>query len=974
MMEGGTQQESAIDPENSNSGEAKSSGCSTSPGKKARLLWLGELTVLFVLALFFRLAFNILIPHVNNFAACDAFEYINNGQALLQLFAQPMSFWQKCAECLLGSGTAADLQSVKLALEPLKDFYISGPVYPAVIALNVAAFGGVVANVHQIWPALLFGNSLLSALTCVFIALMAKESFGKAEARIAGVVSAIYPGFIVNSGRLYSETFACFLLVALSYLTLRGFRQGGNNLFLCFVSGFLAAALQLTRSVMSVLSMALIPLTFIQQKGIKRFVFLIPFVLGFALVAAPWLGFQKLAFGGGGLVVDRVGHYNFFIGNNIDTAGWLSYPYPDGRNVENESFPQLMKTAVQKSPARWFRLMLDKPLRLFKFPWNDFRTAVGIFDFRLQVAFHELLLLLSCIGLVLGTFLSAGTGPGRRELYCRLFLAGLFAFHCIYYLFITVPRYNLTSIPEMIVFAAAAIAMTARLIANQSTRKTGALLALSSVLLFSCLRLDLLPFFSYMAKIQTAWALQAVVRISLLLFLFGAVFASCRVLHGHRKFAIASTASFLAIFIVMLALPLRANGRFQEWPIDINKPIKQTLRLPLSAASRQFYLLLDTAKVRQPADGLHVTVNGKDLEGPVLPSMAFAEDFDRFLELRKDSVQREGERMWDSLANSAGCGSLDLRQWSMIALPQSLIMEASDKAQTEKSPFVNLDVSVENKSANPDLRLFGSYDTDATERLLPSVASYSWEKVFYGVENSEGLTDTRYDIKVPSATLLPSKEDLSDQLGLQNGVFNMALLSAPSVVGKSEVLAHRSYAPPHSEVGYGAHGSLQPSREYAGVPVNTELGINYPIDLSGLADGAAMSANTIWIFHLKGRTNVLSGTACPAAEIETTYQRKDGTKFSYKSAWVPKRLGSNRVSGKYARAEGLPMFEFAVPVKPLVQDSKIVAANLNLRITSPISPYLNRQFPPQGLIEFSNISLDLLALPTNPIGLGHTVY
>lgn len=906
--------------------------------------WALELTILFLLAMALRCAYNYLIPHVNNFAACDAFEYINNGQALLELFKQPMAFWQTCLACLTGSGTAADLQTVKTAFAPLQDFYISGPVYPAVLALNTALFGGTVSNVHYIWQALLFGNSLVSALSCVFISLIALELFGKRDARIAGVIAALYPGFIVNSGRLYSETFACFLLTALSYLTVRGFRDGGNNLLLVFASGFIASALQLTRSVMSVLSLALVPITALQQKGLKRLVFLLPFVLGFALLALPWLGFQKLAFGGGGLVVNRVGQYNFFIGNNVDTQGWLSYPYPDGRNVESQSFTYLIKSAVEKSPSRWFRLMLDKPLRLFKFPWNDFRTPIGFVSFGWQVVFHELVVLFSVLGLALGLFLSAGGGPTKRQLCGRIFLAGLFAFHLIYNLFITVPRYNLTAIPEMIVFAAAAISLIYSLVFVEK-RKEGSIFALATAALFIVLRINLLPLLVYAMPVQIAWGIEAALRTVLLLGLAAAAFVATNLLFGRRVIASALIVLTTICFVPLLVMPLRANGRYFEWQKELglsSTPVKQVMHMPVAAAGKPCYIMLDTDGVRQFSDGLQVQVNGKTISGPVLPSMAFAENFDRFLELGPKSVQREGERMWDSLVNSTGQANLDLRQWSMIALPSALVNEALEQAKKNHEDALRFEVSVQNTNAKP-IRLYGSYNTGDRERILPSVSVYSWEKVFYGVENPEGLTDTRYDIKVPAGTLDDSKNDLSEQLGLQNGVYNMALLVQPPVAdGSGAVFASSQKL-----------GSVD--------GIKTADGKNLPVNLEGIGS----DASALWLFHLHGRCRMLNGNACPEAEIETNYKRKDGTEYSYKSAWNPKRLAS---SSQWKD------FEFVIPIKPVVDSARATNASLNLRIVSAESPYLNVEQKFSGEAEFADLQLDVLRLPANPIGLGHQVF
>ena len=114
---------------------------------------------------------------------------------------------------------------------------------------------------------------------------------------------------------------------------------------------------------------------------------LVGLAIGFACVALPWLAFQKVAFGDASLIVDRVGHYNFFVGNNTDTQGWLSVPYPDGRGIEEKPLHGISgEEAYQRNPSHWWSLLpVDKPLRLFQFPWNDYRTPIDRLGFKGQV-------------------------------------------------------------------------------------------------------------------------------------------------------------------------------------------------------------------------------------------------------------------------------------------------------------------------------------------------------------------------------------------------------------------------------------------------------------------------------------------------------------------------------------------------------------------------------------------------------------
>ena len=98
--------------------------------------------------------------------------------------------------------------------------------------------------------------------------------------------------------------------------------------------------------------------------------------------------------------------------------------------------------------------MADKPARLFKFPWNDFKQPIGIFGQVEQVLVHQLIILAAMLGLVFSFAVKPQLPADRQRLFSRLFLLFLLALHCLYMLFITVPRYNLTAMPVLILFAA----------------------------------------------------------------------------------------------------------------------------------------------------------------------------------------------------------------------------------------------------------------------------------------------------------------------------------------------------------------------------------------------------------------------------------------------------------------------------------------------------------------------------------------
>ncbi|MBX9570489.1 MAG: hypothetical protein K2X77_16460 [Candidatus Obscuribacterales bacterium] len=930
------------------------------------------ISAIFAAAFAVRWIYNFYFEHTNNFASCDAFEYIQNAQLLLDMKNFSAAFWSAAGSCLTGQASSADWNLVRSTLAPMKDFYISGPVFPAFLTIT-AIVGGLGSNIAQanqsitgIWPALLTGNVFVSALTCVMIAAIANESFGKKCGILAGWMAVFYPAFIVNSGRLYSETFATCLLTALTYLAIRGFRKGGNSLPLVFMSGFLAAALQLTRSIMVAVSLILVPLTVLQKYGKENFsakaaaralCWLLPMFVGFSLVAIPWLGFQKLAFGTGGLVVDRVGRYNFFIGNNIDIQGWLSYPYPDGRGVESRSFPDLAVSAVKKNPVRWARLMLDKPLRLFKYPWNDFRTAIGPFTFHSQVLYHQLVVIFGLLGVACTAFTCFGKALARRELFCRTFLFGLLAFHCVYFSFITVPRYNLSSIPEFIIFAAAALTLLAGLLSQVRWRGLAATILLSTLSLFVVTQIDCTPLFEMISKLtddwtfQMSWGLEALSRTIILLFLGTLVYQLIGKMQGHKTASRLVTVLGVVALLPLFVIPERANGRMGEWfeNLSAGRSIKQVLLLNRSdsqlQAGQSIYLLIDSLGVKQPSDGLSVKVNGHELTGPFLPSLCFAESYDRFLENSPGHVEREGERMWSSLSYSANIANLDQRQWMMVRIPESILNESAKIAESKGADLMPLKVELANNSSEP-IRVYGNAALSKKEQMIPSVSDYSWEKAFYGVENPSGLTDTRYDIKVPVAGRQVSNRDLSSEVGMQRGAFNCALLVTPPPVRSTSATGDQAITVPREIVAS------------AGKPITIISDLTNHINID------KDNTQKLWIMSVRGKSTLLNGSGgFPRVTASFKYKKPDGSTFSYDPPWGPLYL-RNADSGK-------GVFELVLPTKPVIDGAIVEGVSITFAVQPKGPSYSNLSRSAEGTsIQFTELDVQLVELPNNPLGIG----
>lgn len=112
------------------------------------------------------------------------------------------------------------------------------PLWPLILGLFSLLFNTATL------PARLF-LCVLDASNCLIIYLFACRLFNKRLALIAGIIAALYPGFFIYTGWLYSETLYTFLLFALSYILY--LFQNQRRIYYIIVSAILLGLLALTR-------------------------------------------------------------------------------------------------------------------------------------------------------------------------------------------------------------------------------------------------------------------------------------------------------------------------------------------------------------------------------------------------------------------------------------------------------------------------------------------------------------------------------------------------------------------------------------------------------------------------------------------------------------------------------------------------------------------------------------------------------
>jgi hypothetical protein len=905
------------------------------------------LFLVFLLALAIRLWFNFFFSHINNYNSCDASEYMRNADVLQTLLRQPVSFWTTCINYIFGSCDQGGIVIVKKAFAGFADFSISGPIFPIYIAI------GNSFNLFQAkWMNLLFMQSIVSALTCVFIGIAGVYSFGKKEGICAAVISALYPGFIINSGRLYSETFACFLLAAILALIAIGFHSY-NNYGLRILIGFLTACLQFTRSTMFVLTLALLPMIWQQNKTKRPVKSIVAFLIGFAIVTLPWLGLQKLALGSSSLVIDRVGHYNCFVGNNIDTGGWLSLPYPDGRGIEKQSFPEIIFGNVKKSCLRWGKLLLDKPARLLKLCWNDFRADIGMFQPWQQNLFHQIILLFAFIGISLGLFVQVMSPVSREQQISRLFIFALLLFHFTYCFFITVPRYNLTALPEIILFAAYGLIVLTKLLNKPECRLLVIVLLGLSAGLFFLTKVSLLPLLLPLIQdISTIFIVQSIAILAMIVAITYCLCKSLEFLQGNILIARVVTITLSAVIMVVLAYPARANGRWWEWTsvLENNQSISQQLQIDRkecpNLSDRAVYLLIDADEIGHLNNGLKISINGHNLNSPVIPGISLISQSSPIMQTGSCvcQFQNEGEYIFDCLSKAADTSNCNLRQWFVIPVDKSIVQEAASRSNNE----IKFDIGLKREDAGVT-KLFGSYDINSKYAYIPSLDLCSWEKAFYGVENENGLSDTRYDIKIDPKSSQTYTNDLSAVKGLQNGRYNIHILVAPSIIAEKKV---------------GIEQSKQTNHNFKDVIMEAPRFVHKFIEL----DASNLTESPLWIMRLQGRGRKLSGQHSPYIEFRANYLDNKESKV-YVSTWTPNKIS---MSNKWQK------FDIAVLFNPKSVKGKLKNIQYRFSSYSSLDTLLNVNQPithaKLGKVEFTDIKMSCMPIEINPLSSGHQIY
>jgi len=817
---------------------------------KAKLQWF-----LFagLLALVIRLWFCFVDGHIPSVYSCDASEYLRDAQYLEKVSHYSLEFWSDSLKVLVGAASPEVVEQTREKMAILMPLVKqSGFVFPFFIYLSHILFGAPID--YSSWWAPILIQTAMSALTCTLIGLCANFAFDRKAGLWAAILAAIYPGFIVNTVRLYSEMFSCFFMCLSFYCLARISKQGSWKNFLLL--GFSLAVMQVARSPLVIITiLSLLYLLWVKRRDLKPGRVLWKQVggllLGAALVFSLSLSVQKLTTGKASLVTDRVGSYNLSTGLNLNDKGWLAYPYPDLTGVEKMKFAQIISDRL-KNPKQFFNLIMDKPPRLLQMHWNDFRLKIGFIDNQAQVVLHQAMMLLACLGICIGLF--AKPSIEERALDFRLFMLVCALSHAIFVLFITVPRYALTAIPELLIFAGFAASFLSERILQMGRRRSAIVMCFALLLILVLSQINLNLALGSIAQSLLKAALGAGLFVSLCRWLKNQSFV-------ETKMACLTTLLIGVLFTFCWAWPAYAHGRAFEFVENTSNPNLYTW-LPAGASkANSYYLLLDCKNWSEIAHGAKVMVGDKEVSGPLIPLLPFLQNFDDYKTNQDNSMYLEFEYIFTALCRASNISLLDLRQWFVLQIPGDLI---------ESRPESNkLKISIEPRSQNP-FTTYGALTFADKPKIIPSLFRSSWEKAFYGVENLNGFSDSRYEERVVVQRFTQNK--------------NVHLLE---IVGKPNT----AYGATHQTICDTANCVATNLPEY--------------------------DKSKEWIVTWRGEVKCDGSKPkeMPVTITATVYSKdKEGHEFSYATPWVPSKL---------ALEPGQNQIEFSFPLKPAGLPGKI---------------------------------------------------
>lgn len=406
----------------------------------------------------------------------DAFYYLTTGALLskaLLTAADAQGFLQQMMSATpVNPEDGNSFTSVVLPIRILLD----GPIFPTYLAGLSLMFGFVARPDLQFESYCLkiaLTNSFIDSISCLLLYFLGTRIVGRKVGAVAALLLAIYPGAVINQARAYGEPYAYFLVLAFMSLVIfiRTAKLKLAWLALCaVVCGILAASVALVKPMFVLLVASAVVALLVGDRltsestaqwnqkwqSKRRWIALFLAFVGAVLVFLPWVQITTKSLGKPTFLVSRAPAYNLFVGNQIQTDGWKTWPLVGKFSGNVERVTANIIQACAEHPIEMLALELKKLPRLWAGVWNEFQYSYFGISFQQQNVLHSITLVFAFVGIFV---LWWRTRAEKRfeQIFSGMFLISLFAIHFLYIGFEPISRYALPAMPFVCLLAAVAI-------------------------------------------------------------------------------------------------------------------------------------------------------------------------------------------------------------------------------------------------------------------------------------------------------------------------------------------------------------------------------------------------------------------------------------------------------------------------------------------------------------------------------------
>lgn len=756
----------------------------------------------FVFALVIRLYNDLVLSQQRLCSFGDGYFFLKTGQELAKAITSASGLSDFLAKLTVHTsevaGSVATFGSGALADRLLLD----GPVYTCFLAI-VHILTGVVTTTDYAQNSNIFSvaNSLIDAISCVLIYFCGRLAFNSKAGWIAALLFAVYPAAILNTRLCYSELFTYFLLLLWSTLSLSLFRLNQKDAVLVktvlsFFLGAISILLLLARSVFVPLPLAALAILFIPTvadwKEGKRFKpgTLLPsmsaLIVGGALCMAPWLWFTHQVTGKFVPWVNRAPGYNLFVGNQLNTDGWRTWPAQPGIPNETSDALKSLSGNFSSDPCRFSALILRKESRLWAGVWNDFKHACFGFNWQVQNVFHDLLLLLAVIG-----FTKAIRKTGENTARPAIMFALFSAYHAVYAGFEPVARYAITAMPFIALLAGAALSVTPSPVRSRS---------FFALITFGALFFALLD--THFSFIPFCFSILPTDNFALVAFIDAALWIAGWVLLGvlsskqldsAKRWQSTVVWAMVGLLMVVSAANLIYDPAKTEWVTELKEPndaVQAEIAVaPVDGRANVSYLIVDL-QTDFSAPNVTAKVNGVTSLPPmlVLQLMEHREDAADIFSLQAQAMQMDPRsyRHWWAFPVSTNAVSTSSNNVVSIALNSKSDNAISPVRIFGDYPFI--DKMVESRTTAPPGSSKANSDPDPnfTTRTIPSLNKFSWVKGYVTIDRRDprpyDTINSHFTVKNCSYASAQgtSTSNLSSSFGRKFGTYRMFLYVPPN--------------------------------------------------------------------------------------------------------------------------------------------------------------------------------------------------